>query len=464
MKYRHTLSRRTMLRGAAGVAIGLPFLDEMVTKSVWGAPPAPPVRAFNVFLGGGVPAIFQQAGLVGPLAPLAPLASKMAFVRGIAGPGGHPAGASNAFVGKNGVNSTTAGGPSIDNEIMRFAYPTGAPPTPVAVQGAGYYYKFLDDPSRWVKSWDAQGHPSAGLVDDPKILFSTLFGQAPGGAAMGGAAPAPTMTPGQKLQTSILDTVVSQYQFYTSSASNLSAGSQSKIADHLDAIRQLENQVAGVSLVTQSGGGKLLTCSPPPAPASNVYVSVHHNGAANGPAVVATDFLASFKVMASLYTMGVACDLYRFGYTICCCAGDGLFYTGPYTVAGQPVNLSMNTVDTHDTNHAMGDNPTANAGPPLTYAGWYTHLFLECCASIMLGLDSFMEPNGQSILQNSFVLLGTDLGTNHNGASVFYGMSQANGKFKPGIYDVNGFLSDFITSCKVGMGLPGTATMTSFIA
>ncbi len=464
MKYRHTLSRRTMLRGAAGVAIGLPFLDEMVTKSVWGAPPAPPVRAFNVFLGGGVPAIFQQAGLVGPLAPLAPLASKMAFVRGIAGPGGHPAGASNAFVGKNGVNSTTAGGPSIDNEIMRFAYPTGAPPTPVAVQGAGFYCKFLDDPRRWVSSWDAQGHPSAGLVDDPKILFSTLFGQAPGGAAMGGAAPAPTMTPGQKLQTSILDTVVSQYQFYTSSASNLSAGSQSKIADHLDAIRQLENQVAGVSLVTQSGGGKLLTCSPPPAPASNVSVSVQLHGAANGPAVVATDFLASFKVMASLYTMGVACDLYRFGYTICCCAGDGLFYTGPYTVAGQPVNLSMNTVDTHDTNHAMGDNPTANAGPPLTYAGWYTHLFLECCASIMLGLDSFMEPNGQSILQNSFVLLGTDLGTNHNGASVFYGMSQANGKFKPGIYDVNGFLGDFITSCKVGMGLPGTATMTSFIA
>jgi hypothetical protein len=447
-----------MLRGAAGIAIGLPFLDEMVTRTVWGAPPAPPVRAFNVFLGGGVPGIFQQAGLVGPLAPLAPLATKMAFVRGIQGPGGHPAGASNAFVGKNGVNNTTAGGPSIDNEIMRFANPSGKPPTPIAVQGAGYYYKFLDDPSRWVKSWDAQGHPSAGLVIDPKILFATLFGKAPGG--MTADAGAPMLTPDQKLQTSILDTVVSQYQFYTSSASNLSPGSQAKIAAHLDAIRQLENRVAGIA--PMSGSAKVLTCTTPATPASNIYVSVGHNGASNGPPVAAADFVSSYKVMAQLYAMGVACDLYRFGYTIACCAGDGFFLTGPYTVAGQPVDMSTNKVDTHDTNHAMGDNPT---GPSqsLTYAGWNTHLLLECCASVMQGLDSFMEPNGKSILENSFVLLGTDLGTNHSGASVFYGMSGANGKFKPGIFDVKGFLSDYLTSCKAAMGLPGTATMTSFI-
>jgi hypothetical protein len=127
------------------------------------------------------------------------------------------------------------------------------------------------------------------------------------------------------------------------------------------------------------------------------------------------------------------------------------------------VNLATNSVDTHDTNHAMGDNPTGG-GNPLMYAGWYTHLFLECCASVMQAFDSFTEPNGGTILDNSFVLFGTDLGTNHNGASVFYGMSQANGRFKPGIYDVNGALLDFLTSCKVGMGLPGTASMTSFIA
>ena len=86
----------------------------------------------------------------------------------------------------------------------------------------------------------------------------------------------------------------------------------------------------------------------------------------------------------------------------------------------------------------MGDNPT---GPStaLTHQGWHTHLFLECCAYVLLQLDRYMDPNGQSILQNSLTMLGTDLGTNHSGKSVFYGVSQANGKFKPGLYDVQGF-------------------------
>jgi hypothetical protein len=107
----------------------------------------------------------------------------------------------------------------------------------------------------------------------------------------------------------------------------------------------------------------------------------------------------------------------------------------------------------------MGDN-TTGGGNPQMYAGSYTPKFLECCASLFTALDAFMEPNGSTILDNSFVLFGTDLGTNHNGASVFYGMSKAGGRFKPGIYDVNGTLLAFLTDCKVRMGLPGTATLT----
>lgn len=460
MRYMRKLSRRTLLRGAGGVAIALPFLDEMRSRSVWAAPAPPPVRAFNIFLGGGVPAIHQGNGLVGPLAPLAPLATKMAFLRGVEGPGGHPGAAGAAYTGKNLVNDTQAGGPSVDNEVMRFAYPTGKPPTPIDVQGVGYYYKFLDNPSRWVKSWDENGHPKGGLVDDPKKLFSTFFGAAPGGTTMG--PPAPTgPTPDQKLATSILDAVVGQYQFYTSPASNLSVASRSKISDHLDAIRQLENRLTGAALVGQAGGMKTATCGTPAAPGANVYVSAHHNGAANGPMVAATDFVSSFKAMADIFAMGAGCDLFRFGFTVACCAGDGVSFTGPYTVAGQQIDFT-GVGDTHDTNHAMGDNPTAG-GAALMHQGWHTHLFLECCAYVMLQLDKYMDPNGQSILQNSLTMLGTDLGTNHSGKSVFYGVSQANGKFKPGIYDEQGFLLDFLSSVKSGMGLGGTPKMTNFI-
>jgi len=454
MRYMRKLSRRTFLRGAGNVAIALPFLDEMRSRSVFAAPAAPPVRAFNIFLGGGVPALHQANGLVGPLAPLAPLASKMAFIRGIEGPGGHPAAAGAAFTGKNLVNDTTAGGPSVDNEVMRFAYPTGKPPTAIDVQGVGYYYKFLDNPSRWVKSWDENGHPKGGLVDDPKQLFTTFFGQAPGGMTA-----APTLTPDQKLQTSILDAVIGQYKFYSSDASNLSVASRSKISDHLEAIRQLENRMSGASLVT--GGSKSATCSTPAMPNPNLYVSKHHNGASSGGDVVAADFVTSFKVMADLFAMGAGCDLFRFGFTVACCAGDGLSFTGPYSVAGQMVDLTA-AGETHDTNHAMGDSPTVGS-VALTHQGWHTHLFLECCAYAMQQLDKYMDPNGQSILQNSLTMLGTDLGTNHSGKSVFYAVSQANGKFKPGIYDVQGFLLDFLSSVKSGMGLGGTPKMTSFL-
>ena len=48
---------------------------------------------------------------------------------------------------------------------------------------------------------------------------------------------------------------------------------------------------------------------------------------------------------------------------------------------------------------------------------------------------------------------------------VFYrGVSRANAVFKPGLYDVNGSLVDFLTSCKAAMGLGGTAPISSFIA
>ena len=59
-------------------------------------------------------------------------------------------------------------------------------------------------------------------------------------------------------------------------------------------------------------------------------------------------------------------------------------------------------------------------------------------------------------------MLGTDLGTNHTGKGVFYAVNTAGGKFKPGVYDVKGTLLEFLTSCKVAMGLPGMATITPF--
>src|SRR5204862_2833579 len=111
-------------------------------------------------------------------------------------------------------------------------------------------------------------------------------------------------------------------KFYSSDASNLSVASRAKLADHLDAVRQLEARVAGTSLVSAGGGaGKVATCGTPAAPGANVYVSKHHNGASSGGNVVAADFVSSFKSMADVFAMGGECDLLRFGSTVACRAG-----------------------------------------------------------------------------------------------------------------------------------------------
>jgi len=323
-----------------------------------------------------------------------------------------------------------------------------------------------------VKSWDAQGLPKGGLIDNATDLFSNFFGKAPGGMAavpamtptgtVGAMMPPAGPTPEQKLATSILDTVVGEYKFYTSDRSNLSMGSRSKLSDHLDAVRQLETRILGGAPTGGMDASK--SCTKPGAPDPALYVSVHHDGAGSGGLVVAADFIKSFKVMADLWTMGVTCDLFRFGFTLVCCAGDGVSFTGPYSVAGQMVDMAA-AGETHGTNHAMGDNP-APGSAALIHNGWHSHLFLECCAYVMSQLDASVESNGKTILDNSFVLMGTDLGTNHVGASVFYAVSQAGGKFKPGIYDVQGSLLDFLGSCKSAMGMGGTPTagMSGFIA
>ena len=49
------LSRRTMLKGLGGVAIGLPLLEEMIRSTAFAERQEIPVRAFNVFFGLGIP-------------------------------------------------------------------------------------------------------------------------------------------------------------------------------------------------------------------------------------------------------------------------------------------------------------------------------------------------------------------------------------------------------------------------
>src|SRR5690606_37477957 len=76
------VSRRTMLKGIGTVAIGLPFLEEMLASTASASEAtAVPARAFNVFFGLGVPAPLQEEGFDGVLEPLRPPQEPLAALR-----------------------------------------------------------------------------------------------------------------------------------------------------------------------------------------------------------------------------------------------------------------------------------------------------------------------------------------------------------------------------------------------
>ena len=121
------LSRRTMLKGAGAVTIGLPFLEEMTLATARGAEQASvPVRAFNVFFGLGIPAPLQAEGFDGVLEPLKPLSKKLLIMRGVDhvradenGINAHYDGATAAFTAEPPDGEAKAGGASwrIDSGI-----------------------------------------------------------------------------------------------------------------------------------------------------------------------------------------------------------------------------------------------------------------------------------------------------------------------------------------------------------
>src|SRR5215213_2329474 len=77
------LDRRTFLRGAGTVAIGLPFLEEMATRKARAVGAAPPARLVTMSFGLGIPAQQVELGFQGPLEPLQPFARKLTCLSGL---------------------------------------------------------------------------------------------------------------------------------------------------------------------------------------------------------------------------------------------------------------------------------------------------------------------------------------------------------------------------------------------
>jgi len=151
------MNRRAFLRGAGGVALGLPFLESLPERSAWAAGHAPVFSLFICAVDGVVPESFFPSA-VGPLtsnglaaagkatSKLAAHAQDLLFVKGInwpVGPKAEPHAESlcmalTAMPTATTGSKATSAGPSADWVIARKVQPGTPPLTLYAGQKGGY--------------------------------------------------------------------------------------------------------------------------------------------------------------------------------------------------------------------------------------------------------------------------------------------------------------------------------------
>jgi hypothetical protein len=303
------LSRRTVLRGAGGVAIALPWLEIMGGGRESHAQGAPARRFLAVFNPGGTvlekwtPVGGESDFTLSPiLSPFEAVRDALLVLNGIdmksAVGEQHAAGMAAWLTGTEATQAGYATGPSIDQLL--------APRL-----SAGQTLASLELAVRWgtgkcrgrVSPWDVVNFsddeaftPIAPRIDPP-LIFSQLFG-GDGGTESNAA-----------WERSVLDAVGGRYARL---AARLGAADKQRLEQHLSAIRDLEKALA-------NGEGPFGLCRPPTLIDTSDYdpaAGVNATDAGVDDPVTDAAMPKVGKLMMDMLVMALACDLTSVGTLI----------------------------------------------------------------------------------------------------------------------------------------------------
>lgn len=451
------ISRRTLLKGAGTIAIGLPFLEEMLPGRALAAPAAGvPVRAFNLFFGLGIPAPLQTEGYDGVLEPLKPLAGRLLLLRGVdqvrcdePGINAHYDGSSGAFTAEPPNGTARAGGPSIDQVIRRTHYADGFPPGVVPTLLAGTFFRRNDRLSRYVQSFNDDGTPAAGMQERPRDLFDRVFGS----FGLEGAAPDVQR---QRFRRSVLDSVMEQYRYYTGANSPLGVASRARVADHLDRIREFEQRAQAAEARDPNG--------PQVPPRSKLIHGGEADPGGEGIDITLDELVEGWRLMADLYATAIQMDRVRIGSLTFLAAGERIRLKGDYAYNGRSVfhfddaaqhNASGSAGCSHEWWHKFDE------AKPNEALRAHAHMKMRELAYFLARLDSpeTREANGRTLLENSLITISTESGDGRHSDSkrelsgVFHAITGADGRFKTGqILDVGAEGLDLYNTMLDAMG------------
>jgi hypothetical protein len=364
------MSRRTLLRGAGGVAIALPFLEAMAPRRA-AAAAGPPRRLFNFFTENGVverewfPQGEGKTFTFGQiLQPLEPWKKNLILFDGIDtvcggsnGGGGHQRGKTACFTAQSNTNGR-AHGISVDQLIANQI-------------GTTTRFKSLEA-SVWVKGLLRDGVFFSGPMqvivteDEPANLFARLFSEplpTPAGPTTDPAAAAEAARLRAKKQ-SIIDHTLSEYRRISGV---VGAGDRQRLEAHVEAIRSVERGLSA------TGGMASASCRKPEPPSG-------------------MDFVSAGKAQLDLLALALACDLSRV---------VSLQWRSSY------VPFSWVNVDIahHDLSHQQGN---AGADAKLVrVAQW----FAGQVAYLLDRLKSFPDANGTTMLDNTLLYWPNEVAT-----------------------------------------------------
>ena len=392
------ISRRTLLRGALGTAIALPFLEAMepgVSRA--GAAGGPPKRLIFVH----VPVGFRHAvaytpldtptstglpyTLPGPLQPLAPLQKKITVINNLANrpaqqgnSDGHGRGTASLLTCRPAIisGSTVTNGVSVDQYCaQQQGGNTAIGSLQVGVEesedsGGGLLISNI--------SWQDATTPVAKETD-PGRLFARLFSD---------LSLSPDDLARQRAHRGTLLHYVNDSA--TALRKRLGKADQAKLDQYLTGIQELEAR-----LTTSS---KCLV--PPPSAPTLQYSNLGTTDADSA----GTGLTAHHDIMLDLIVNAFACDLTRVA---------SFMFIGGFFAGWQFLGFS----DEHHFMSHFPDDPTQSNG--LTNAqkldaicSWQMARF----AHLLSGLDAVSESDGSTLLDNTLVFVSSDVadGSLHN--------------------------------------------------
>jgi len=396
---RPRLSRRTLLRGASGAVLGLPFLESLLGRQASAQAAPAPKRLVIMYTSNGTVMKNWKPSAFGPDFPLSPILApfdtpvlrpklsvlsgvEMASARKVSG-NGHSVGMTNLLTGRpfKEVESTEfgdvgwGGGISIDQEIARQTKLEGKLPSiELGVQSQREYRNFYS----YISYAEGGGSESAVASDDnPKNAYLRLFSNVPDSVDARAE-----LERAINQRRSVIDFVAEDF---SALQGRLGKADQERLDQHVTLLRDLEGRL---------GIGPF--CGKPTEP--NV-AEVQQNG--NFPIVG--------KAQMDLLSAAFACDLTRVATLQWATAQAGTRFEDwvPGDWSGVPENYH------HGISHAAAPSSQGNlSGDQSSAMDALTRIntwFSEQLAYLATQLSKIDDGDGQTALDNTAILWVTEV-------------------------------------------------------